>query len=83
MKRQKTTKVATSKPKIKAADRVIIPIPHQPEDEEEDSALSDQDLEVLEAYGGATKFLQQLDQKGISRCAVHSISIGTSSNGML
>ncbi|KAF5391290.1 hypothetical protein D9757_001920 [Collybiopsis confluens] len=35
--------------------------------EEDDVDLSDQDLELLDAYGGAVNFLNSLDRKGISR----------------
>lgn len=52
----------------KASDRKTIPIPIVPrDDEDEDSALSDQDLELLEEYGDAASFLNRLDQTGISR----------------
>ncbi|KAF8077981.1 nucleolar complex-associated protein-domain-containing protein [Lyophyllum atratum] len=53
------------KGKEKAADRGTIPIPSL--DEEDDVDLSEQDLEVLEEYGGAASFLKALDSKGISR----------------
>ncbi|GLB34987.1 putative nucleolar complex-associated protein 3 [Lyophyllum shimeji] len=53
------------KGKEKAADREIIPIPEV--GHEDDVELSDQDLEVLEEYGGAASFLTSLDRKGISR----------------
>ncbi|KAJ7172512.1 nucleolar complex-associated protein-domain-containing protein [Mycena filopes] len=53
------------KGKEKAADRGTIPIPSY--DSDPDLVLSDQDLEVLEEYGGAASFLNALDQKGISR----------------
>ncbi|KAJ7470731.1 nucleolar complex-associated protein-domain-containing protein [Mycena latifolia] len=53
------------KGKEKAADRGIIPIPSYDSDGELE--LSDQDLEVLEEYGGAASFLNALDQTGISR----------------
>ncbi|KAJ6596856.1 nucleolar complex-associated protein-domain-containing protein [Mycena vulgaris] len=53
------------KGKEKAADRGTIPIPSYESDGELD--LSDQDLDVLEEYGGAASFLNALDQTGISR----------------
>ncbi|KAJ7343520.1 nucleolar complex-associated protein-domain-containing protein [Mycena albidolilacea] len=53
------------KGKEKAADRGTIPIPSYADDEELE--LSDQDLDVLEEYGGATSFLNSLDQTAISR----------------
>ncbi|KAJ6502583.1 nucleolar complex-associated protein-domain-containing protein [Mycena sanguinolenta] len=53
------------KGKEKAADRGTIPIPAYAD--EEDLELSDQDLEVLEEYGGAASFLNSLDQTAISR----------------
>ncbi|KAG6820591.1 hypothetical protein H0H93_014507 [Arthromyces matolae] len=49
--------------KEKLADRGIIPIP----DTVDEVDLSDQDLDVLQEYGGAASFLASLDQKGISR----------------
>jgi hypothetical protein len=36
---------------------------------QDEAELSDQDLEVLEAYSGGTAFLQNLDQKAISQYA--------------
>ncbi|KAJ7109342.1 nucleolar complex-associated protein-domain-containing protein [Mycena epipterygia] len=53
------------KGKEKAADRGTIPIPSYENDDELE--LSDQDLEVLQEYGGAASFLNALDQTGISR----------------
>jgi nucleolar complex protein 3 len=53
------------KGKEKAADRGTIPIPSYDSDGELE--LSDQDLDVLQEYGGAASFLNALDQKGISR----------------
>ncbi|KAJ6547529.1 nucleolar complex-associated protein-domain-containing protein [Mycena capillaripes] len=53
------------KGKEKASDRGTIPIPSYASDGELE--LSDQDLEVLEEYGGAASFLNSLDQTGISR----------------
>ncbi|KAJ7709940.1 nucleolar complex-associated protein-domain-containing protein [Mycena rosella] len=53
------------KGKEKAADRGTIPIPSYDSDGELE--LSDQDLEVLQEYGGAASFLNALDQTGISR----------------
>ncbi|KAJ7452460.1 nucleolar complex-associated protein-domain-containing protein [Mycena galericulata] len=49
------------KGKEKAADRGTIPIPTHDTDGELE--LSDQDLEVLEEYGGAASFLNALDHK--------------------
>jgi nucleolar complex protein 3 len=56
-----------AKGKETASDRKIIPIPVQPEDFEDDSALSEQDLEIFEEYGGSVTFLNKLDQNGIAR----------------
>ena len=55
-----------SKGKDKAADRGFIPIPVR--DDQDDSELSDEDLQLLEEYGGAAAFLDTLDEKGITRC---------------
>lgn len=48
------------------ADRGVIPIPSY-DDEDEDAALPDHDLEVLEEYGIAASFLDNLDYHGIAR----------------
>jgi nucleolar complex protein 3 len=55
------------KGKEKASDRKTIPIPVQPQNSEDDSELSEQDLEFLEEFGGSAVFLNKLDQTGISR----------------
>ncbi|KAJ2991320.1 hypothetical protein NUW54_g8224 [Trametes sanguinea] len=54
-----------SKGKDHAFDKPIIPIPNQ--GDEDDVELSEDDLELLEEYGGAVSFLQSLDEKGIAR----------------
>jgi hypothetical protein len=53
------------KGKEKAADREIIPIPVRGDGDEIE--LSDEDLDMLEDYGGAISFLSHLDEKGISK----------------
>ncbi|CAK5264565.1 unnamed protein product [Mycena citricolor] len=53
------------KNKQKAADRGMILVPANASDDE--AYLSDQDVELLEEYGGALSFLDGLDQKAISR----------------
>ncbi|KAF8894583.1 nucleolar complex-associated protein 3 [Infundibulicybe gibba] len=60
------SKKAATKPKDKekASERRTIPIPNV---DDEDVLVSDQDLDVLETYGGAASFLNALDHKGISR----------------
>ncbi|KAF7363412.1 Nucleolar complex-associated protein 3 [Mycena sanguinolenta] len=65
MDRKKYIIKPKEKGKEKAADRGTIPIPSYADDE--DLELSDQDLEVLEEYGGAASFLNSLDQTAISR----------------
>ncbi|KAJ7219237.1 nucleolar complex-associated protein-domain-containing protein [Mycena pura] len=62
----KTTNGYKIKPKVKekAADRGFIPIPSAHDGEVQ---LSDQDLEVLQEYGGSAAFLNNLDNAGISR----------------
>jgi hypothetical protein len=52
------------KGKGKSFGRGSIPIPVVGGD---DAELSDQDLAVFDAYGGAAAFLDNLDQKGIAR----------------
>ncbi|KAJ7285869.1 nucleolar complex-associated protein-domain-containing protein [Mycena rebaudengoi] len=56
------------KGKEKFADRGTIPVPSFEQDDELD--LSDQDLEVLEEYGGAASFLNSLDQDRAYRGAL-------------
>lgn len=55
-----------AKGKERASDRPTIAIPNQ--GAEDDVELSDEDLDLLEEYGGAASFLRTLDQKGIARC---------------
>lgn len=43
--------------------------------EDEEGVLSDQDMDLLDTYGGAVTFLDSLDRKGISRCVLRSISL--------
>ncbi|KAI0831218.1 nucleolar complex-associated protein-domain-containing protein [Trametes gibbosa] len=54
-----------AKGKERAFDKPTIPIPTQIEDE--DVELSDDDLDMLDEYGGAVSFLKTLDEKGIAR----------------
>ncbi|RPD66048.1 nucleolar complex-associated protein 3 [Lentinus tigrinus ALCF2SS1-7] len=54
-----------TKGKEKASDRATIPIPNQRD--EDDVELSEDDLGMLDEYGGAVSFLRTLDQKGIAR----------------
>lgn len=64
----KKRKIAPTKKigsKEKAAHKATIPIPNA--DGTGEIELSDQDLELLETYGNAVSFLDNLDQKGISR----------------
>ncbi|KAI0064596.1 nucleolar complex-associated protein 3 [Artomyces pyxidatus] len=67
----KRRKIASSKGESKAKgkdyafDRPTIPIPQLNDDE--DSDLEEQDIQLVEEYGGAVAFLQSLDEKGISR----------------
>ncbi len=53
------------------ADSGKIPIPYLQDDDVE---LSDQDMEMLEEFGGAS-FLDKLDRNGIMRCERYSISL--------
>nr|GAT58714.1 predicted protein [Mycena chlorophos] len=52
------------KEKEKPSNRITIPIPTAADSDVE---LSDQDLEFLDEYGGATSFLTSLDKPGIAR----------------
>ncbi|KAJ3779350.1 nucleolar complex-associated protein-domain-containing protein [Lentinula raphanica] len=47
--------------------RKIVDIPGSAVDDESLYALSDQDVDLLETYGGAAAFLNTLDREGISR----------------
>lgn len=64
---QKNVPKPKAKGKEKASNRNTIPIPSQTINSEDDSGLSDEDLEFLEEYGGSAAFLHNLDQNGISR----------------
>ena len=57
-----------SKGKERAFDRPTIPIPNQ--GDEDAVELSEDDLNLLEEYGGAASFLRSLDEKGIARYVV-------------
>ncbi|TBU65922.1 nucleolar complex-associated protein 3 [Dichomitus squalens] len=54
-----------TKGKERAFDRPTIPIPNS--GGEEDVELSEDDVDMLEEYGGAVSFLRSLDEKGIAR----------------
>ncbi|KAI1795955.1 nucleolar complex-associated protein 3 [Ganoderma leucocontextum] len=54
-----------TKGKERAFDRATIPIPTQVN--EDDLDLSEDDMGMLEEYGGAVSFLHSLDEKGIAR----------------
>ncbi|KIP09121.1 hypothetical protein PHLGIDRAFT_116684 [Phlebiopsis gigantea 11061_1 CR5-6] len=56
---------AKGKEKEKAADRGVIPIPVRGDGDEVE--LSDDDMDMLEEYGGAVSFLSRLDEKGIAK----------------
>ncbi|KAH9854145.1 nucleolar complex-associated protein 3 [Lenzites betulinus] len=56
---------AKAKGKERAFDQPTIPIPTRAD--EEDVELSDDDLGMLDEYGGAVSFLKTLDEKGIAR----------------
>ncbi|CAA7271730.1 unnamed protein product [Cyclocybe aegerita] len=68
-KQKSTTGTSKGKVKIvkkeKAADRGIIPIPNQPDDDDLD--LSDQDMAVLSEFGKHAGFLTSLNHKGLMR----------------
>ncbi|KAF7294963.1 Nucleolar complex-associated protein 3 [Mycena indigotica] len=57
-------KKKSKKDKEKPSERTTIPIPAAADS---DVDLSDQDLEFLDEYGGATSFLTTLDKSGIAR----------------
>lgn len=56
---------AKVKGKDRASDKPTIEIPNR--GDEDDVELSDDDLELLQEYGGAVSFLTALDEKGIAR----------------
>lgn len=56
------------------ADSGKIPIPHLQDDNVE---LSDQDMEMLEEFGGGASFLNKLDRNGIMRCERYSMSFAS------
>ncbi|KAK0228505.1 nucleolar complex-associated protein-domain-containing protein, partial [Armillaria fumosa] len=65
------TKSTKAKGKEKAADRLVIPIPEG----DEDSSLSDQDMDLLNGYGNSVAFLGRLDQAGISRSKKETVRL--------
>ncbi|KIJ44159.1 hypothetical protein M422DRAFT_60254 [Sphaerobolus stellatus SS14] len=69
----KKRKVGVTKPAPKATkgkqhafDRLTIPIPERPEEDDE-NALSDQDIEFFREHTGAGNFLQNIDRAGLAR----------------
>lgn len=60
------SKRPTAKGKERASDKPTIPIPTGSDGD--DGPLSDQDLNLLEEYGGSVGFLGNLDHNGIARC---------------
>ncbi|KIK08663.1 hypothetical protein K443DRAFT_672195 [Laccaria amethystina LaAM-08-1] len=58
-------RLADAPRKEKFADRGIIPIPVH--ENEEDTELSDKDIDVLNEYGNSISFLDKLDRNGILR----------------
>lgn len=66
-------KKVKAKGKEKAADRGTIPIPARADDE--DLELSDEDMDMLEEYGGAVSFLSHLDEKGITKYVQEHVDI--------
>ncbi|KAK0459691.1 nucleolar complex-associated protein-domain-containing protein [Desarmillaria tabescens] len=65
------TKNTKAKGKEKAADRLVIPIPEG----DQDSSLSDQDVDLLNGYGSSVAFLGRLDEAGISRSKKETIRL--------
>ncbi|KAI0030754.1 nucleolar complex-associated protein-domain-containing protein [Vararia minispora EC-137] len=61
-----SSKTKAGKGKERAYDRLMIPVP-QREDDDEDSALEEEDTGMFDEYGPAVKFLSSLDEKGIAR----------------
>ena len=70
------TKSSRANGKQRAFQRTIIEVPRG-NPEPEDSELSDEDLGVIEEFGAGASFLQNLDEKGISRCAVSLAAMTT------
>lgn len=60
---------AKDKGKEKAFEKPTIPIPAE---EEEDAELDEDDLALLDEYGGAATFLGSIDREGIARRVHHS-----------
>jgi nucleolar complex protein 3 len=62
-----------TKEKERASERKTIPIPES--GHEDDAELDEEDLEMLEEYGGAAGFLSHLDKEGIARYAEKYTSV--------
>ena len=71
-KKRKLAPVDGAPRKEKFADRGFIPVPVN--DEDDDVELSDDDVGMLEEFGGSMGFLTKLDKKGIMRCVCPGIS---------
>ncbi|KAI0046095.1 nucleolar complex-associated protein 3 [Auriscalpium vulgare] len=63
--KHKKSSEPAAKGKDHAYDRGTIPIPQQ--DSEEEFGLNEEDVDLVDEYGGAAAFLKALDEKGISR----------------
>ena len=62
-----------TKGKERASDRATIPIPRQ--GDQDDVELSEDDLGMLDEFGGAVSFLTTLDEKGIARCVSYMFRV--------
>jgi hypothetical protein len=70
-KKRKLAQADGAPRKEKYADRGFIPVPV---DNDDDVDLSDEDVGMLEEFGGSMGFLTKLDKKGIMRCVGSGIS---------
>ena len=64
---QAKSQKAKGKGKEHAYQRDFIPIPQARDQNEDDSDISEQDIEDLRGVGSAGIFLQELDEKALSR----------------
>ena len=71
-KKRKLAQADGAPRKEKFADRGFIPVPVHDDDDEVE--LSDEDVGMLEEFGGSMGFLTKLDKKGIMRCVCSGIS---------
>lgn len=54
-------------PQVKAPKQLDLPLPDLDEEEDVETELSDDDLDVLQQYGEGVSFLEKLDTKKLDK----------------